>query len=272
MVSWRNILIGKFTWRRLLLSLAEIYLCVLVWALLFSDSIAFQPPSPSYTSGNGVYCIPSTDGTPLAILALTNATPAASILYIHGNAEDIGGVRFLLEAYQDAGFDVFTFDYRGYGISGGKSSTRHAYEDVDRVYNHLVKERGIDPKRLIVHGRSLGAAVALHLANQRPVAGVIIESAFLTAFRAQTQIAISPFDKMRNDRAIQAIKSPVLVIHGTRDVTIKSWQGKKLYELAPEPKFYYWVEQAGHDDVPAVNEEEYFKRITAFRDFVLAKE
>ena len=150
--------------------------------------------------GNGVSCIQAADGNPLAVLALTNSISATPVLYVHGNAEDIGGVREFLEDYRNAGFDVFTFDYRGYGISGGRPSCSHAYEDIESVYDYLLNRLKIDPAKLIVHGRSVGAAVALHLVTRCRVGGVIVESAFLTAFRARTQIPLSPFDKWKRPR------------------------------------------------------------------------
>lgn len=266
--KWKKWLVGDFTFRRLIRSLIEIYLCILLWAYLFSDHIAFQPPPTTYKEGNGVYRIATPDGHAIAILALTNPAASQVVLYVHGNAEDIGGVRNIMEEYRSVGFEVYTFDYRGYGISDGKPSTGNAYADISTVYEHLVKQKGIHPDRIILHGRSLGAAVALHLANRRPVGGVIMESAFLTAFRARTQIPVSPIDKMRNDREIHRLQCPILVIHGEDDQTIKTWQGKKLYSLAPEPKFAYWVPNAGHDDVLVSDEAEYWKRLRSFADFV----
>ena len=108
----------------------------------------------------------------------------------------------------------------------------------------------------------------MHLANRRPVSGIIMESAFLTAFRAITQIPLSPIDKMQNDREIQRLKCPVLFIHGEHDQTIKTWQGKKLYNLAHEPKFAYWVPNAGHNDVLVSDEAEYWKQLRHFADFI----
>jgi len=64
------------------------------------------------------------------------------ILYAHGNAEDIGGVRDIMEEYRAAGFEVYTFDYRGNGISDGKPSTDNSYEDISSVYSYLVEQKG----------------------------------------------------------------------------------------------------------------------------------
>lgn len=261
---WKKRLVGDFTLRRLACSLIEVYLCIVGWAWLFSDRIAFQPPAATYAEGHGVYRIATPGGEKIAVLGLTNAAASQVVLYAHGNAEDIGCVRDTLESYRDAGFEVYTFDYRGYGLSDGRPSTRKAYEDLDTLYRHLVDQKGIPPERLIFHGRSLGAAVVLQVASRRPAAGVIVESAFLTAFRARTQIPVAPFDKMRNDRAIRRLNSPVLVIHGEDDQTIRTWQGKRLYALAHEPKSAYWVPHADHDDVLVSNEAEYWRQLRRF--------
>ena len=131
---WKRWVIGDLTLRRLLRSLAEIYLCILAFAWLFSDRIAFQPPSPAYAEGNGIYRLPVAGGQKIAVLALTNAAAAPVVLYAHGNAEDLGGMRDVMEEYRAAGFEVYAFDYRGYGISDGKPTTGNAYADIDAVY------------------------------------------------------------------------------------------------------------------------------------------
>ena len=266
--SWKQWLVGDFTMRRLPRSLAEIYICILVWAWFFSDHVAFQPSAPTYSEESDVFLIATPSGHRIAILALTNSSARQVILYAHGNAEDLGGIRETMEEYQSKGFQVFAFDYQGYGISEGKPSTANSYEDINTVYCYLTHEKGIAPTQIIVHGRSLGAAIALHLAARQPVSGVIVESAFLTAFRARTQIPISPIDKMRNDKEIKKLTCPVLVIHGESDQTIKTWQGKKLFGLAHEPKLAYWVPNAGHDDVVALGGDEYWQRITDFARFL----
>jgi pimeloyl-ACP methyl ester carboxylesterase len=244
----RRLLIGEFSAKRVLISLAEVYLCVLVWAVLFSDHIIFQPPHPSYTEGQGVYRIAVSQTEKIGVLELPNPDARYTVLYAHGNAEDLGSIRSLMEWYRNQGFSCYAFDYRGYGISDGKPSTLNAYADTEAAFSHLVNDKGIAPNRIIVHGRSLGAAFAIHLASKYEVAGLIVESGFVTAFRAVTQIPISPFDKMRNGRRIREVSCPVLVMHGESDRVIPFWHGKRLFELAPEPKLAFWVPRAGHND------------------------
>jgi len=227
----------------------EVYLCLLLWAWFFSDRIIFQPPPASYAPGGDIYRIPVAGDEKIAVFGCTNGTSPYVVLHAHGNAEDIGGVRFLMEEFCAAGFSAFTFDYRGYGLSDGRPGTSRAYEDGEAALRHLIRDKGIPADRIILHGRSVGAAIAIRLASQYDVAGLVVESGFVTAFRVQTHIPISPFDKMRNNRELPKVRCPVLVIHGEADQTVPPWHGRKLYQLAPDPKLSYWVPGAGHDDV-----------------------
>lgn len=264
--GWKKWLVGDFSKRRLLLSPIKIYVCVGVLAWLFSDYLAFQPPAPSYREGNGVFHITEQNGQSIAVLALTNAAASHVVLYAHGNAEDIGLIRSSMESYRDAGFEVYALDYRGYGLSDGRPGTARAYADLDALYDNLVTQKGVDPQRIILHGRSLGAGVAAHLAVRRPIGGLIMESAFLSVFRALSQVPLFPVDKMRNNREIQRLNCPVLFIHGEADPVIGIRQGQALYQLAQEPKFSLWVPGAGHDDVLLRAGPAYWETIGAFAD------
>ena len=124
-------------------------------------------------------------------------TPKATftLLFSHGNAEDIGYDTPFLEAVRDAGFAVFAYDYQGYGTSQGQPSEPHVYQDCEAAYNYLINNRHILPGRIIAWGRSLGAAAAVDLAARHPLAGLIMESAFTSAFRVLTRFALLPFDK-----------------------------------------------------------------------------
>ncbi len=260
----RRMLIGNFSWRRLILSAFEIYACLLVWAFFFSDSVIFQPSEAGYSDGGDVSRIHVSETESIALFSCTNAMSQYFVLHCHGNAEDIGTVRFMVEEFCRSGFSACTFDYRGYGISDGKPSTRNAFADGEAAIKYLIDQRQVAPDHIIVHGRSVGAAIAIHLAASYDVGGLIAESPFLTAFRARTQIPISLYDKMRNNRTIRKVRCPVLVIHGENDHTIPTWQGRSLFALAPEPKLAFWVPDAGHDDVLWTAGDEYWKTLRAF--------
>lgn len=272
-MNWKRWLIGELSWRRLLIALVEIYLLVMLGGLLIADRLIFLPRESSYTRLlPGVFRVPVNDLESVAVMAFTNQPSAPVILYLHGNAEDIGELSSLFEEYAAQGFTVYAFDYRGYGCSDGKPGTRHARQDAEAVYQYITKTCGVDPKRLIIHGRSVGAAFAIQLAADHPeTGGLVVQSGFVSAFRTVTKRTVFIFDALRNHRLIRKIACPVLFIHGNLDAVIPIWHGRELYDVAPEPKDFYEVDGAGHDDVPDVGGEAYWARIRAFASGLTAR-
>lgn len=254
-------IVGEISGRRMLTSFLGIYLCILIFAWFFSDRLIFQPQPPSYREGGDYYRIAVSPSEKIGILSLPNPSAPWTILHCHGNAEDIGDLHEFLTEYHDEGFQVYAFDYRGYGISDGQPGTEKACADGEAALHHLVNDKGIPLNRIIIHGRSVGTGIAAHLAAKYKVGGLILESAFITAFRVRTVIPMAPFDKFRNDRRIREITCPVLVIHGLNDEVIPAWHGRKLFELAPAPKRAYWIPAAGHNNIPMVAGAEYWRHI-----------
>ncbi len=123
-----------------------------------------------------------------------------------------------------------------------------------------------------MYGRSLGGAMALWVAAHAPVAGLVLESPFYTAYRVVTQAPLVPFDKFSNKDEIGRIRCPVLVIHGLDDWIIQPWHGRELYARAPEPKRCLWVEGAGHNDVIAVAGARYDEALREFVALVMGGE
>ncbi|MEI7879541.1 MAG: alpha/beta hydrolase [bacterium] len=262
MKTWlRKWLVGEISVRRMIVSLIEIYVCVLVLAWFFADRLIFQPQESSYCEGGDFYRIPVSASEKIGVLALPNPAATWTILHCHGNAEDIGDLHEFFEQYRSQGFQVYAFDYRGYGISDGKPGTIKACEDGEAALNHLVNDKKIPLNRIILHGRSVGAGVAAHLAAKHKVGGLIMESPFVTAFRVRTVISIAPFDRFRNDRRIREIACPLLLIHGLNDEVIPVWHGRKLFESARVPKLAYWVPGANHNDIPMIAGIKYWEHI-----------
>lgn len=142
-------------------------------------------------------------------------------LYFHGNADGLSkrATRFGYLAQKGAG--VLALSYRGYGGSGGKPTEAALLSDAAAIYAALSTE--YPTSRILVFGESLGTGVALHLASQKPVAGVVLDSPYLSILhRAQATYPWLPVswlleDTFRSDLWIKNVTAPILMLHGTAD-------------------------------------------------------
>jgi len=219
----------------------------------------------STRGGLQTFQIPTQFGV-IAAAYLPNSEARYTLLYSHGNGEDVGDDLPILEEYRRAGFAVFAYDYNGYGGSAGKPSEAAVYRDVEAAFDFLTGTLQVPPERIISFGQSLGAAAAIHLAASRPVAGLIAQAPFLSAFRVITRVQMVPWDKFNNARTIRKVRCPVLIAHGRRDEVIPFWHGERIYELANQPKQNIWLENAHHNDVMVVASQSFVKAIQDFAD------
>jgi abhydrolase domain-containing protein 17 len=243
---------------------------VLIALAIFSDRLIFQPQPSTYTDdmlrlqpNTQLIKIKSGDKT-ITAAYLPNANARHLLLFSHGNAEDLGNDVPWLDDLRTAGFAVLAYDYRGYGTSEGSSSEKTVYEDVLATYGYATGELHFPPERIISYGRSLGCGAAIELAYRKPVAGLITEAPFLTAFRVLTRVPLLPWDKFRNVDKIGEIHVPVLVIQGDKDQVVPPSQGRRIFAAAHEPKYSLWVPGAGHNDVTFVAPKEYTRSVQAF--------
>jgi fermentation-respiration switch protein FrsA (DUF1100 family) len=238
--------------------------------LAFScDKLIFQPHACGYQLDKlhaeeiHAFRIPAGDSK-IAAIYLPNPNARYTLLYSHGNGEDIGDDLPFLEEFRRAGFAVLAYDYEGYGASEGRPSEKAVYRDVEAAYDYLVNVLRVPPQLVIAHGHSLGAAAAIHLASVRPVVGLIADAPFLSAFRVITRAQILPWDEFNNARTIRKVHCPVLVIQGRNDEVIPFWHGERIYELANQPKQKLWIEGAGHNDAMAIAPGKY---VAAMQEF-----
>lgn len=255
--------------------IAIMFVCVVFIIFLAEQltvNLLFQPPEPSYTEGDGIVFIPREDGETIASFWGDSPGATQTIFYFHGNAEDLGNVRGLLNTYRLSGFNVFSFDYRGYGLTPGDPAEHNLYQDALTAFDYLTGELGIDPKSVILHGRSLGGAPAIDLATQREVGGLIIESTFRSAHKMVLPMHWVPGDKFRNEKKVGTLALPILLIHGKRDEVIPFSHALALEEAIDSALLEtYWVDTAGHNDLVSIEGVAYWHRIRAFARKVLRK-
>jgi hypothetical protein len=196
----------------------------------------------------------------------------ADLLFFHGNAGDLYDRLDNVSVLVTMGLNVLIMDYRGYGKSEGKPSEGVLYEDGMLAYRYLTEERGVDPARLVIFGRSLGGAVAIELATRQPAAALVAESSFTSAQDlAKLHYSFLPgmligsmTHKFDSISKVPDLRSPALFIHGEKDTIVPARMGRRLYEAAAEPKDWYEVRGADHNDMLMIGGAEYFRRLIDF--------
>jgi uncharacterized protein len=176
------------------------------------------------------------------------------LLLCHGNAGNVGDRVLHAALLTAAGFDVLLFDYRGYGHSSGRPSEEGTYRDARAALACLLDQPNVDPARVFYLGESLGGAVAVDLALERPPASLVLLSTF-TGVRELGRLHY-PFlpaflipDAYPTVRRIHDLRAPLLVLHGDHDDIVPLSQGRALFEAAPGPKRMHVVHGVGHNDL-----------------------
>ena len=191
------------------------------------------------------------------------------ILFCHGNFGNMSSRVDIIKDLSVLGYNVFIFDYRGYGMSNGVSNERGLYLDVLGAYDYLI-DKGFEDKDIIVFGRSLGGAVAIFLASfTRGLRGVIIDSTFISARALGHDILgynLPEFlvsNRFESIKRIKKINIPKLIIHSEEDDLIPFYHGEKLYKEAPEPKLFLSI-RGSHDNCISESSDIYVAGIKKF--------
>jgi fermentation-respiration switch protein FrsA (DUF1100 family) len=179
-----------------------------------------------------------------------------TILVFNGNAGNISyRLPRALEIQRRLGASVMLFDYRGYGKSEGRPDEQGTYKDARAAYRYLVGTRGLPPENLVLLGESLGAAVAVQLALEQPAAGVILESPFASIPEMARAVypflpPVGPLIRTRYDTLskVKRLRRPLLVVHGEHDEIVPLSQGRRVFQAASEPKRFYVIRGARHND------------------------
>ena len=256
--------------RALLLSI----LVVLLSGVIFENNLVYHPVK--YPAGNWNptqfpfedILFTSADGTSLHgwyVPHKAGKKHYGTVLFCHGNAGNLASRTEIIELLHNGGFSLFIFDYRGYGKSQGKPNEKGVLADAEAARVWLSKKEKIAQKEIIVMGRSIGGAVAVHLATAG-AKGLVLESTFDSLPRAAkihypflpTRILMSNrFDSISK---IKKYQGPLLQSHGRQDQIVPLILGKKLHQNAPGKK--EWFEFAGgHNDART---QDYRKKLLTF--------
>lgn len=197
-------------------------------------------------------------------------------LWFHGNAGNIGHrLENLRQLHESLGVSVLLFDYRGFGLSEGTPSEQGIYLDTKAALDYLHSRDDVREDRIVYFGRSLGSAAAIDLALSEPPYGLILESSLPSIeFVARQAYPFLPgwfvrliiraqFDSLSK---ISSVTAPIMFLHGDRDEVVPINAGRALFEEAREPKEFYPIQGAGHNDTYRVGGEPYFAALVRFLD------
>lgn len=239
----------------LLLASALGYLCVLAGMYHFQRRLLYHPDraAAQLPLGFEEVWLTASDGVRLNAWYAPPRPDAPTVLYLHGNAGNLGTTAARLAALRDAGLGVLGIDWRGYGKSDGAPSEEGLYED-GRAALAFLKAKGIPFDRLVLYGESLGSGVATKLASETKVAGVILDAPYVSvADAAQHHYPYLPArwlvkDRFDNLSRIAILDTPILILHGEQDGTVPVSHGRALLAAAGKKAAARFFPMAGHMD------------------------
>ena len=259
----------------IILTAISAYGIVVVLVFLFQSSLIYFPMRSVSVTPQEIgldfeeVWLKTSDDVTLSSWFIPAEEQRGVLLFCHGNAGNISHRLESIRIFHDLGLSVLIFDYRGFGQSEGSVSEEGTYLDAEAAWDHLIEERGVDPSEIVLFGRSIGGAVAAHLAARQQAGALILEFSFTSLTDLGTQVY--PFLPIRllsryqyNTSAyLQQIDMPLLIIHSPDDEIIPFAHAKVLYEKADRPKELLQI-MGDHNAGFFISGERYFNGIDRF--------
>jgi uncharacterized protein len=235
---------------------------------------SLKVPADSLHLKNQRFEIKSEDGVKLVgwiLLSEKDSANAPWIIFCHGNASDISYPDYILryKLFNKLGINVLTFDYRGFGESGGKPYEEGLYMDAMAVYKYLTVSKNVPPERIIFYGHSLGTGVAIEMATRVKAGALVIEAGYRSIPDVgQDMYPFLPMkllvkNKFMNIDKVGKISIPKLFVHSSEDEIFAISEGKILYEKSLPPKSFLKI-KGNHDAAPLISGEIFNKGFTEF--------
>jgi len=256
-------------------AIACVYIIFAGFLFVFQSSHVYYPqramstdPASISVDFESVY-FETEDGVKLFGWFIPTKDAGGVVLFCHGNAGNISHRLESIQIFHELGLDVFIFDYRGYGQSEGKPTEQGTYRDAEAAWHYLVEQRKIDPARIIIFGRSLGASVAAWLAQNRSPGALVLESAFTSlpdiAATLYPYLPVRLLMRFKYNTAeyLQEVNCPVLIVHSRDDEIMPFSHGQRLFDIAGEPKKFLGI-SGTHNEGFIISGEHYQEGIRAF--------
>ena len=232
------------------------YFIFLVLTYIFQRNLLYHPKVNNY-SGESLLInvekikIKTSDGINLISWYYKKNLNSKTLLFLHGNAGSLENRINKLNHFANLKLNFLIVAWRGFSGNEGQPTEKGLYEDARSAINWL-NSKGVMEKDIIIYGESLGTGVAVEVAQNRNFSGIILEAPFSSMIEAgKDKYPILPVklllkDKYESSNKIKNIKTPILIMHGKVDNIVPFKMGKKMYELANQPKYFYFSEYDNH--------------------------
>lgn len=261
---WKKLILGEFSWWRVVRLPLIIYILLLLIGGVFPYKLIFPYQESSYDESlKSLHFIEDEGDHRIAYTYHKASQEKYLVLFFHGNAEDIGHLFSIQYELMRRGLSVMAIDYPGYGLSEGKPTEKSCHKFAQALYQEAT-QRGYTPEQILLWGRSVGSGVATSLATEAPHHALILESPFASAFTVKTQVPVLPFDKFNNLNRIKTLESPLFIIHGEEDKLISPRHSEILFHAHSGKKERHLVKGAGHNDLWLQDLEPVLEKLLSF--------
>ncbi len=249
-----------------------VYFLVLVYLYFFQRNLMYHPNENNYSNDElkvNVEKIKVITKDGIDLLGWyheKNLKEFKTLLFFHGNAGSLENRIHKLNRFGEMKINFLIIAWRGFSGNKGKPSEKGLYEDGQSAIQWLL-EKGLNEKDIIIYGESLGTGIATHLSQNKDFAGVILETPFTSmvdaakTFYPYIPVNLLLKDKFKNEDKVKNINSPILIMHGEVDQIVPFAMGKRIFEIANEPKFSYFTK---HDNHMMEYDENLLKALNSF--------
>ena len=228
-------------------------------------NILFMPPlkvPEDEGDGEGDQLLKTPHGSQIQVKTYIKNQKYLYMLISHGNAEDIYSVNEWVTKIlcNFVNVNIIMYEYTGYGLNQEKfpCSEQFCYNDADTVYNFMTQDLKIPPDRIIIFGRSLGSGPSCYLAEKYNVAGLILNSGFMSVFRVAFKFRWTlPGDMFPNIDRIKNVKCPVCIVHSIKDEIVPFYHAREMYKNCKNKFPPLFVDGTSHNSIDKVSDDVY---------------
>jgi hypothetical protein len=247
-------------WIKLVLGAATIYAAVALLAYLGQRKLMYFPdtervePAEAGLTGVEERVLETPDGERVIVWYGKAQQGQPTLLYFHGNGGSLEDRAPRIARFMAEGWGVYMMTYRGYSGSSGSPTEANNVADARLAYQALLRE-GVPPKSIIVYGESLGSGIAVRIAAELPVGGVILDAPYTSIVDIAAKaypflpVRLLLIDRYETTKYIAGVKVPLLILHGERDTVVPVAMGREVARLANEPKRLVVFTNAYHSDL-----------------------